>query len=460
MARGGGGGGGGGGRGLGGLASPIPPSRYAVGGDDNRDNDPRRGPGTTFADDGGYGYDDGANYNDMGLNGRDPRRGLESYRTGTTTRNARGDWYRTSDDYYRSGFRGGGGRENDRLLPGRNMINGGREIAFNRSRPSSIVGDYANGLLGRGGDDGSSRPPMGGRGGEYDERSRIMPPPPPSRSSTYSYSTSSQGPGVEYDIRRRGERQQQYGSDIAFDSSRPRQYYGTDTGRSDDGAYVEGNRQDQRPIEIESATIGQKRPIENEVKGITYGQEGGVGAEQSPSGNEVRRTTTYGQKSRSMPKQQSGSNRMQQSGGPGMRQERQPRPRREDRPKQKSFGNGLDTVKNMMDGISNLIMDRSTNEEERITKVLLSDAQRFLIADPAIGNVLGDKITLGKTYSRSYTSTMVNDVSRSRIQIAFPITGSVRVTGQGTLIANQDGITSLEVDVDGRVYDVTISDKQ
>jgi hypothetical protein len=114
----------------------------------------------------------------------------------------------------------------------------------------------------------------------------------------------------------------------------------------------------------------------------------------------------------------------------------------------------------MMDGISNLIMDRSTNEEERITKVLLSDAQRFLIADPAIGNVLGDKITLGKTYSRSYTSTMVNDVSRSRIQIAFPITGSVRVTGQGTLIANQDGITSLEVDVDGRVYDVTISDKQ
>lgn len=122
--------------------------------------------------------------------------------------------------------------------------------------------------------------------------------------------------------------------------------------------------------------------------------------------------------------------------------------------KQKPFGNGLKTVKEMMDGISNLIMDRSTNEEERITKVLLSDARRLLVAEPAVRNALGEKITLGKTYSRSYTSTMVNGMTRSRVQIAFPITGNNGIAGQGTLIANQDGITRLEVDVGGRVIDV------
>ena len=121
---------------------------------------------------------------------------------------------------------------------------------------------------------------------------------------------------------------------------------------------------------------------------------------------------------------------------------------------------GLDTVKQMIDGISNLIMDRSnTSEEERVTEVLLSDARQRLVADPAVKGALGGgdniSIVLGKTYSRSYTSTMVNGRTRSREQIAFPVTGTIRggsiITGQGTLIANQDGITRLEVEVDGRV---------
>jgi hypothetical protein len=108
----------------------------------------------------------------------------------------------------------------------------------------------------------------------------------------------------------------------------------------------------------------------------------------------------------------------------------------------------------------------NTSEEEVVTRVLLSDARRCLLADPVIRNVLGgggrgggEKLTLGKIYSRSYTSTMVNGQTRSRVQLTFPIntgnsSSSRGITGQGTLIANQDGITRLQVDVDGRIVDV------
>ncbi|KAL3823051.1 hypothetical protein ACHAXA_005239 [Cyclostephanos tholiformis] len=433
------------------------PSRYDVGdgyyyggGDDYR-----RGTGSTTFPHGGGDDDDGSSiYYEQGLDGRDPRRGLESYRGGGTVGRRR-DWYRTSDDYY---YKSGGGG-NNRPLPSR--INGGREIAFNRSRPISVVGKYANGL-GRSTERTDRRPPGGG--GEYDERSRITTPPSISSSSSSSSSstttTFSQGRDVAYDFQRQGERQQQYGRDIAFDSSRPRRYYGTNNERSVDINL--GERGTGQPFENKSATKGynggtmQQLPIENEAKSTTYGQKS-RGMPKHSFEDKVE-STKNGQNSRGIPKQQFRSNQIQKPGEPGRGQEQKLR-RQEDRPKQKPFEKGLDTVKEMMDGISNLIMDRSTNEEERITKVLLSDAQKFLVADPAIRDVLGEQITLGKTYSRSYTSTMVNDVSRSRVQISFPITGSIRVMGQGTLIANQDGITSLEVDVDGRVFDIPIRNK-
>ena len=184
-----------------------------------------------------------------------------------------------------------------------------------------------------------------------------------------------------------------------------------------------------------------------ETKSNTFGQR--VGGSRTMSQQQQQQ------------QQQSGSNQTRQYAGPGRGREQQPRMPGGPRPppKQKPFrNNGLETVKDMMDGISNLIMDRSTNEEERITKVLLSDARRFLVADPGVVDVLGGggKITLGKTYSRSYTSTMVNDMTRSRVQISFPIAGGNGISGQGTLVANQDGITRLEVDVGGRVIDVPV----
>ena len=97
----------------------------------------------------------------------------------------------------------------------------------------------------------------------------------------------------------------------------------------------------------------------------------------------------------------------------------------------------------------------SSLEEDRITKVLLADARSYIISDTSLRNILGESISIGEVYTRSYSSTMVNGTNRSRCQISFEVNGS-RGGGKGTLIANQEDIIKLDVDIGNDVIEVNV----
>ena len=106
----------------------------------------------------------------------------------------------------------------------------------------------------------------------------------------------------------------------------------------------------------------------------------------------------------------------------------------------------------MMDRV-NSDMSRSINAEKRLTKALLAEARNNLLADPAVRSTLGTELVLGTLLSKSTSSTTVNDVTRSRLQLVIPVSGSLS-TGRIQLVADQDGILELKLDVNGFVIDV------
>ena len=106
----------------------------------------------------------------------------------------------------------------------------------------------------------------------------------------------------------------------------------------------------------------------------------------------------------------------------------------------------------------NADMQRSMVQDQQSMKVLLSDASDFLFNDIAVRNVLGTNIELGTPFSKTSSSTMVNGVTKSRLELIIPVSGTQN-TGRVRLVANQEGIMQLEVDVGRRIINVPL-DKQ
>eukprot|EP00584_Thalassiosira_punctigera_P020437 CAMPEP_0172554782 /NCGR_PEP_ID=MMETSP1067-20121228/56428_1 /TAXON_ID=265564 ORGANISM="Thalassiosira punctigera, Strain Tpunct2005C2" /NCGR_SAMPLE_ID=MMETSP1067 /ASSEMBLY_ACC=CAM_ASM_000444 /LENGTH=569 /DNA_ID=CAMNT_0013343223 /DNA_START=15 /DNA_END=1724 /DNA_ORIENTATION=+ len=104
-------------------------------------------------------------------------------------------------------------------------------------------------------------------------------------------------------------------------------------------------------------------------------------------------------------------------------------------------------------------MRRSMAQEQKSTKSLLTNARDSLLADPAVRTTIGDSITLGKPFSQLSSKTMVNGVTRSRLQLVIPISGS-KGTGRVRLVANQDTIMLLEVGIGGRVIRVPLDEQR
>lgn len=113
-----------------------------------------------------------------------------------------------------------------------------------------------------------------------------------------------------------------------------------------------------------------------------------------------------------------------------------------------------------MMGQVNSEITKSMTKEEKSIKSLLAKARTYLLADPSIRQTLGGAITLGKPFSKVASSTMINDVTRSRLQFGIPIEGTL-ASGKIRLVANQDEIELLEVDLDdGRgVINVRLDDE-
>lgn len=115
---------------------------------------------------------------------------------------------------------------------------------------------------------------------------------------------------------------------------------------------------------------------------------------------------------------------------------------------------GFGMMDRMMDKFGSE-MQANSNQDQDSMEELLDDAHNFLLADPAVADVLGEGIRLGPPFARSSSSAIINGARRSLIQLGVPVTGS-RGAGSLRLLANEEGISRMEVDVNDRVIGVPV----
>lgn len=101
----------------------------------------------------------------------------------------------------------------------------------------------------------------------------------------------------------------------------------------------------------------------------------------------------------------------------------------------------------------------AVNEQQRTTEMVMEDAKAYLMADPAVTSILGEPINVGSPFSQSSATTSVNGVTRSRVELAMPVSGS-RARGTIVVHATEDGISQILLDVGGRRIDVNLSKDQ
>jgi hypothetical protein len=95
-------------------------------------------------------------------------------------------------------------------------------------------------------------------------------------------------------------------------------------------------------------------------------------------------------------------------------------------------------------------------EQQRTTEELLSDAQRLLVLDDRVIQALGgEPILVGAPFSQSSSSTSINGKTTKRVQASFPVQGASR-NGVATMIANDTGISRLELQAGGRIINVSL----
>jgi len=108
----------------------------------------------------------------------------------------------------------------------------------------------------------------------------------------------------------------------------------------------------------------------------------------------------------------------------------------------------------MMDRFSHEVGANIMNEN-----LMLDDARDYILADPAVTNILGDGIQMGAPFARSSSSVIINGENRSRFQLDFPIRGSLG-EGHGRVLADEEEITQLGVDVGDRIIEVSVGEQR
>jgi hypothetical protein len=98
-------------------------------------------------------------------------------------------------------------------------------------------------------------------------------------------------------------------------------------------------------------------------------------------------------------------------------------------------------------------------EQQKTTNQVLQDARGYLLADPAITDMLGDSLQVGAPFSQSSSSTSINGKTRSRTQLSVPVAGPL---GQGVaqIVATEDGIAQIQVQAtsnQGRQRDINVN---
>lgn len=101
-------------------------------------------------------------------------------------------------------------------------------------------------------------------------------------------------------------------------------------------------------------------------------------------------------------------------------------------------------------------LSETMKEQADRMEVLLDDARSLIVSDPAASDALGEPIVVGSPFSQSSSTMNVNGRTTSRVQASFEVMGS-KSSGVATFGATEDGIGSLNVNVNGRTYNINTS---
>lgn len=98
-------------------------------------------------------------------------------------------------------------------------------------------------------------------------------------------------------------------------------------------------------------------------------------------------------------------------------------------------------------------------EQQRTTEGVMDDARAYLLGDPAVTNLLGNSISLGAPFSQSSSTTSINGRTQTRVELAMPVNGPL-ASGTVRVLATQDGIAQMQLEVYGRRMDVSLASRQ
>ena len=95
-------------------------------------------------------------------------------------------------------------------------------------------------------------------------------------------------------------------------------------------------------------------------------------------------------------------------------------------------------------------------EQQRTVENVLDDARAYLLGDEVALQALGEPIQLGAPFSQSSSTSIINGQKSVNIALQFPVEGS-RGSGVAQARANENGISQLVLQVNGRQINVSLS---
>lgn len=111
--------------------------------------------------------------------------------------------------------------------------------------------------------------------------------------------------------------------------------------------------------------------------------------------------------------------------------------------------------------MSNLMssMTEIAEQQRQGVETTLRDARSYLMADPAVERLLGGSIEVGNPFSQSSSSYSINGQTQSRIEISFPVSGTMASGVARAVVIDGDKMQQLDLQVGGRVMAVSLAQK-
>ncbi|CAB9497575.1 expressed unknown protein [Seminavis robusta] len=104
-------------------------------------------------------------------------------------------------------------------------------------------------------------------------------------------------------------------------------------------------------------------------------------------------------------------------------------------------------------------LSESVAEQQRTIESVLEDSRGYILGDDVACQALGEPIRVGSPFSQSSSTSIINGQKTVNIILGFPVEGS-RSSGVAQAQANENGISQLLLQVDGRQIHVSLAKRK